>query len=158
MPKWEPARWLRRRCFDSGPGLARRLTVECVRAMCHRPRLWESAALLTSQQLPRARPPAARRTRSRSSQPLACPCPWGHISGLRCPAHTRQAQPTPGQAPACSQGATQGGRSGDLTQRASRGGCVCEAFRQAMGVRGWKRLAPAEGVPKTSAGPLGQAQ
>nr|XP_054966860.1 uncharacterized protein LOC100976625 [Pan paniscus] len=51
-----------RRCLDSQPGLARPPAVECVSAMCHRPRLWENAAPLTSQQLPRARPGGSRET------------------------------------------------------------------------------------------------
>lgn len=55
VPKSEPARRRPRRCLDSRPGLARPPAVECVSAMCHRPRLWENAAPLTSQQLPCAR-------------------------------------------------------------------------------------------------------
>lgn len=58
VPKSEPAQRRLRRCLDSRPGLARPPAVECVSAMCHRPRLWENAAPLTSQQLPRARRPA----------------------------------------------------------------------------------------------------
>lgn len=58
VPKSEPVRLQLRRCLDSRPGLAQPPAVECVSAMCHRPRLWENAAPLTSQQLPRARRPA----------------------------------------------------------------------------------------------------
>lgn len=47
------------RGLDLRPGLARPPAVECVSAMCHRPRLWEKAAQLTSQQLPCARPGGA---------------------------------------------------------------------------------------------------
>ncbi|MEJ1283283.1 hypothetical protein NN561_014252 [Cricetulus griseus] len=62
VPKSEPALGSSPRCLDSPPGLARPPAVECVSAMCHRPRLWENAAPLTSQQLARARPPGSRET------------------------------------------------------------------------------------------------
>lgn len=84
VPKSEPALCSSPRCLDSPPGLARPPAVECVSAMCHRPRLWENAAPLTSQQLARARPPGSRETGA--ARPGGRPGPLP--SARRLSAHT----------------------------------------------------------------------
>lgn len=84
VPKSEPALGSSPRCLDSPPGLARPPAVECVSAMCHRPRLWENAAPLTSQQLARARPPGSRETGA--ARPGGRPGPLP--SARRLSAHT----------------------------------------------------------------------
>lgn len=94
MPKSEPALGSSPRCLDSPPGLARPPAVECVSAMCHRPRLWENAAPLTSQQLARARPLGSRETGA--ARPGGRPGPLP--SARRLSAHTPGPCPRPGAA------------------------------------------------------------
>lgn len=98
-----------RRCLDSRPGLARPPAVECVSAMCHRPRLWENAAPLTSQQLPRARPGGSRETGAacRGGRPGALP------SARRLPGRPRARRVSP-PTPRChpAPGATRGAGCG----------------------------------------------
>lgn len=102
VPKSEPALGSSPRCLDSPPGLARPPAVECVSAMCHRPRLWENAAPLTSQQLARARPPGSRETGA--ARPGGRPGPLP--SARRLSAHTPALPATRGR------GATRSERPG----------------------------------------------
>lgn len=78
------------RSLDSRPGLARPPAVECVSAMCHRPRLWEKAAQLTSRQLPCARPGVAGK-----QEPPAAQAP-GTLPSARCWPAPTLSQPTRG--------------------------------------------------------------